>query len=204
MGNREDLVIGSVSVLEPWAMKPALALVMEAVGHLKFYSTRYMKQKALHSHRKYRESVAIHCEYTLFPPEFERSSLRKLDVDAREWRDIMVQSVTTGGEESSFVEKDRELISILTITGWPPRSLGSDHNSDSEIKCSGQIPGCSFPHCTHDEECQRRDRRRGNAPYTISITISDAMTVVNKTLRIPDEPPQAQNLARLTPWDRRS
>jgi hypothetical protein len=124
MGNHEDLVIGSVSVLETGGVEPALALVNIAIRKLKFHSTNYMKGHELWSRQRYRGAVAIHCEYTQFPPEFRRSAFKRLDVDVGKWQDEVVQNMITGQMESAFVEKDRELINLLTITGKLPRKLG--------------------------------------------------------------------------------
>jgi len=73
-------------------------------------------RSGLHAQRrKWREGVAIHVQYLRFQPEFERGTVRKLDVDVE--RDERETQSMGDGRESVYVQRDRELINILTITG---------------------------------------------------------------------------------------
>jgi len=115
MANHQDLVVGSISVMRPADIRPALKLIKGAFNHLRFFSTTYMRSGLHAQRRKWREGVAIHVEYLRFPPEFERGTVRKLDVDVE--RDERETQSTGDGRESVYVQRDRELINILTITG---------------------------------------------------------------------------------------
>ncbi|KAG0131905.1 hypothetical protein HOY82DRAFT_539114 [Tuber indicum] len=116
MANHQDLVVGSISVMRPVDIRPALKLIKGAFNHLRFYSTTYMRGGLHIQRQKWREGIAIHVEYLRFPPEFERGTVRKLDVDV-EGRDERETQSTGDGKQSVYVQRDRELINILTVTG---------------------------------------------------------------------------------------
>ena len=82
MANHGDLVVGSISVMRPSDIRPTLKLIKGAFGHLGFFSTTYMS--GLHAQSwKWREGVAIHVQYLRFSLEFERATVRKLDVHGK-------------------------------------------------------------------------------------------------------------------------
>lgn len=119
--NSDTLVIGSVSVMQPDEIQPALQLIQTALDYVKFYDTsafRTVEREIgnLRSHSQFRRAVAVNCEFKRYPPEFRNDSSLNFDVDNPRW--VEDQS----GKKNKFVEKDRELINLLTVSGmseWP-------------------------------------------------------------------------------------
>lgn len=112
-------MIGSVSVLRPDDIRPALRLINTALDYIEFYKTTGFVSSSgsrLASHRQFRRAVAVKCEFKRYPAEFERGSARTLDVDDLNWKETPGLNESPG-VQSKYVEKDRELVSLLTVSG---------------------------------------------------------------------------------------
>lgn len=102
--------------MQPTEIQPALQLIQTALDYVKFYDTSAFQAVGqeignLPSHSQFRRAVAVNCEFKRYPPEFRKDSSLNFDVDNPHW--VEGQS----RRRSKFVEKDRELISLLTISG---------------------------------------------------------------------------------------
>lgn len=113
------MIIGSVSVLQPTEIQPALQIINTALDYIKFYDTSAFEvdgQENLQSHSQFRRAVAVKCEFKRYPAEFRHDSALNLDVDNPHW----VEGESRPGRakrENNFVGRDRELVSLLTVSG---------------------------------------------------------------------------------------
>lgn len=113
--NSDALIVGSVSVLQPAEIQPALQLISTALDYIKFYDTsafEMAERENLQSHSQFRRAVAVKCEFKRYPAEFRRDSTLNLDVDNPNW----VEN-PSARRENKYVDKDRELVSLLTVSG---------------------------------------------------------------------------------------
>lgn len=115
--NPDDLIIGSVSVTEPSQIAPALSLIETALDHIRFYDINNFpghKDERLHpTHTQFRRAVAVSCKMKQYAPEYVKGKIGILDVD-----DIDPKWSNAREEVNvKYVEKDRELVSLLTVSG---------------------------------------------------------------------------------------
>lgn len=107
-------------------------LIDTALDYIKFYDTTKFEIggiENLRTHSQFRRTVAVKCEFKRFPAEFRHDSERNLDVD--NWNGVDDRELEGETErlsnkkakkgrrrpENIYVEKDRELVSLLTISG---------------------------------------------------------------------------------------
>lgn len=112
--NPDDLIIGSVSVTEPSQIEPALSLVETALDHIRFYDINFpgREDERLHpTHTQFRRAVAVSCEMRQYAPEYVKGNVGILDVDDPKWSNAREEV------NVEYVEKDRELVSLLTVSG---------------------------------------------------------------------------------------
>lgn len=108
--------------MRPAEIRPAMYLIDTALDYIKFYDTTKFEIggiENLRSHSQFRRTVAVKCEFKRFPAEFRYDSERNLDVDNWNGIDDRELEAKKGRRrpEKIYVEKDRELVSLLTISG---------------------------------------------------------------------------------------
>lgn len=116
------MIIGSVSVTAPSQIEPALSLIETALDHIRFYDINNFpghEDERLHpSHTQFRRAVAVSCEMKQYAPEYVRGKVGILNIDDPKW------SNDQGEVNVEYVEKDRELVSLLTVSGMFNRFIG--------------------------------------------------------------------------------
>lgn len=98
--------------MQPAEIQPALHLINTALDYIKFYDTsafEVVETGNLQSHSEFRRAVSVKCEFKRYPAEFKRDSTLNLDVDDPNW--------VEDPRKNKYVEKDRELVSLLTVSG---------------------------------------------------------------------------------------
>lgn len=114
----DALVIGSVSVLQPTEIRSALRLINTALDYIRFYDTTAFDiggRENLQSHSQFRRAVAVNCEFKRYPAEFRHDSAMNFDVDNPHWNNQ--EGPGKHQKHKKYVEKDRELVSLLTVSG---------------------------------------------------------------------------------------
>jgi hypothetical protein len=94
-------------VTRPEQIAAALFYIQEAYTRVTCYGTGFCDTNP--SHAQFERSFAVKCELKRYPPEFERGKAKALNIDSGAWPDEK--------DEHRFVQKDRHLVSFISIAG---------------------------------------------------------------------------------------